>query len=311
MAAMHRREHALQIKSIPVEQIVEDPDQPRQFHDPEGLLGLAESIKRHGILQPITVTPLPNVNMYRIVTGERRWRAAQIAGLTEMPCLVKEVDAEDAVTEQLIENLQREDLQPLEKARALRHIKEALGATNREVGARIGLSERTVGYLLDLLELPEPIAREVVSSPNRPADGQLTEKHARYLKLLNEQPDLQSAVVEKIKEERITGERTGKIVSALKRRPDRVEEILNATGEDLERLLTEDARDPGEDAVAADAGRSHSAVAAQIRDFHTLLTGLAIMGRPRTEIAQIQDALTVLGQTVDALLRECRLELER
>ena len=308
---MHRREHALQIKSIPVEQIVEDPDQPRQFHDPEGLLGLAESIKRHGILQPITVTPLPNVNMYRIVTGERRWRAAQIAGLTEMPCLVKEVDAEDAVTEQLIENLQREDLQPLEKARALRHIKEALGATNREVGARIGLSERTVGYLLDLLELPEPIAREVVSSPNRPADGQLTEKHARYLKLLNEQPDLQSAVVEKIKEERITGERTGKIVSALKRRPDRAEEILDATGEDLERLLTEDARDPGEDAVVPDAGRSRSAVAAQIRDFHTLLTGLAIMGRPRTEIAQIQDALTVLGQTVDALLRECRLELER
>ncbi len=301
----------MQIKSIPVEQIVEDPDQPRQFHDPEGLLGLAESIKRHGILQPITVTPLPNVNMYRIVTGERRWRAAQIAGLTEMPCLVKEVDAEDAVTEQLIENLQREDLQPLEKARALRHIKEALGATNREVGARIGLSERTVGYLLDLLDLPEPIAREVVSSPNRPADGQLTEKHARYLKLLNEQPDLQSAVVEKIKEERITGERTGKIVSALKRRPDRAEEILDATGEDLERLLTEDARDPGEDAVVPDAGRSHSAVAAQIRDFHTLLTGLAIMGRPRTEIAQIQDALTVLGQTVDALLRECRLELER
>lgn len=300
----------MQIHSIPVEQIVEDADQPRQFHDPEGLMGLAESIKRHGILQPITVTPLANVNMYRIVTGERRWRAAQIAGLTEIPCLVKEVEAEDAVTEQLIENLQREDLQPLEKARALRHIKEALGATNREVGARIGLSERTVGYLLELLELPEAIARDVVSSPNRPAGGQLTEKHARFLKMLNDQPDLQDAVVAKIKQERITGERTGKLVSAIRRRPDRAAQILEAAGEDLDRLCAEDTAPAARDEDDAEKEPA-SGTAQQIRKFHALLTGLAISGRPRREIAQIQDALTLLGQTVDALLRECRLELEQ
>ncbi|MGC8667583.1 MAG: ParB/RepB/Spo0J family partition protein [Chthonomonadales bacterium] len=299
----------MQIHSIPVEQIVEDPDQPRQFHDPESLMGLAESIRRHGILQPITVTPLPNVNMYRIVTGERRWRAAQIAGLTEIPCLVKELEAEDAVTEQLIENLQREDLQPLEKARALRHIKDALGATNRELGARIGLSERTVGYLLDLLDLPEPIAREVVSSPNRPADGQITEKHARFLKLLNEQPDLQNAVVEKIKEERITGERTGKLVSAIKRRPERAAQILEAAGEDLERLLAEETA-PAHAGVDAGEMPSVPGAAERIHEFHAFLMGLAIMGRSRAEIARIQDALTVLGQTVDGLLRECRLELD-
>src|SRR5258706_9161958 len=185
------------------------------------------------MIQPMTVTELANVNMFKIVTGERRWRAAQIAGLEEVPCIVKEIAPEDILTQQLIENLQREDLQPLEKARAINHIKAGLQATNREVGGRLGLAERNVGYLLDLLDLPESIATEIVSSPNRPADGKLTEKHARFLRQLNDNPDLQTAVVEKIRSGKVNSETTGKMVRALKQKPERAEEILSSPTEHL------------------------------------------------------------------------------
>src|SRR5262249_5947586 len=159
---------ALNIQQIEVNLIVEDADQPRKHHSEESLQGLADSIRQHGMLNPITVTPLHNVNRFRIVTGERRWRAAQMAHLETIPCIVGEMEPEERLTQQLIENLQREDLQPLEKARAIQHVRNALNLTNREIARRLGLSERAVSYLLDLLALPEAIGEAVVSSPNRP-----------------------------------------------------------------------------------------------------------------------------------------------
>ena len=102
----------MEVKLIPVERIVEDPEQPRKHQDEEGLNGLADSIRQHGMLNPISVTHLPNLGVFRIVTGERRWRAAQRVGLRDVPCIVKEIDPDEVLTEQLIENVQREDLQP-------------------------------------------------------------------------------------------------------------------------------------------------------------------------------------------------------
>ena len=181
----------MKIQQIALRQIVDDPEQPRKTHSEESLQGLADSIKQHGLLNPITVSPADGGDRYVIVTGERRWRAAQMAKMDALPCVVKEVVPDERLTEQLIENLQREDLQPLEKAKGILRTKETLSLTNREVSRRLGLSERTVGYLLDLLALPEDIGEAVISSPNRPADGQVTEKHARFLKQLNEEPELQ------------------------------------------------------------------------------------------------------------------------
>lgn len=222
----------MEIRMIPVSQIVEDPDQPRREMDTESLQGLADSLRQHGMLQPIVVKPLHHVNMYQIVVGERRWRAAQMAGLYEIPCIVREVDAEEALTDQLIENLQREDLKPLDRARALQMAKTRLGLSNRDLASRLGISERMVAYMLELLELPQDIAEQVVSRPNRPAEGAITEKHARYLKQLNEMPEIQQQVVEKIRSEQLSTEETAKLVKALRRSPEQAQSILQASPEE-------------------------------------------------------------------------------
>lgn len=214
---------------IPVSQIVEDPDQPRRDMDPQSLQGLADSLRQHGMLQPIVVKPLHHVNMYQIVIGERRWRAAQMAGLFEIPCIVREVDPEEALTDQLIENLQREDLRPIDRARALQVAKTKLGLSNRDLASRLGISERMVGYMLELLDLPQEIAEQVVSRPNRPAEGAITEKHARFLKQLNEMPEVQAQVAERIKSERLNTDETAKLVRAIRMSPERAEELLRGS----------------------------------------------------------------------------------
>jgi len=230
----------LELRLLEVSRIVEDPDQPRRAIDDGTLAGLADSIRQHGILNPITVAPLSGVDGFRIVTGERRWRAAQLAGLLEMPCVVRAEPADDNPdkrSEQLIENLQREELTPIDKASAIKVLKERIGATNKEVGQRLGISERTIGYLLDLLDLPEAIGEQIISSPNRPADGNLTEKHGRFLRQLNDQPDLQAHLVEKIRGEKLSADDAGKVAKALRSNPDRREEILGADVDELPSLL--------------------------------------------------------------------------
>jgi len=219
----------LELQRIEVSRIVEDPDQPRRAIDDAALQGLADSIRQHGVLNPITVAPLAGVDGYRIITGERRWRASQLAGLYDIPCIVRPeppADVSDKATEQLIENLQREELAPLDKGRAIKTLKEALGATNKEVAQRLALSERTVGYLLDLLDLPEEIGEQIISSPNRPAAGNLTEKHGRFLRQLNDNPEAQAALVEKIKGDKLTSDDTALFAKALRDNPDQQDEIL-------------------------------------------------------------------------------------
>ncbi|MGQ9539984.1 MAG: ParB/RepB/Spo0J family partition protein [Armatimonadota bacterium] len=220
---------AVEVRMIPVSQIVEDPDQPRRDMDPQSLQGLADSLRQHGMLQPIVVKPLHHVNMYQIVIGERRWRAAQMAGLFEIPCIVREVDPEEALTDQLIENLQREDLRPIDRARALQVAKTKLGLSNRDLASRLGISERMVGYMLELLDLPQEIAEQVVSRPNRPAEGAITEKHARFLKQLNEMPEVQAQVAEKIKSERLNTDETARLVRAIRMSPERAEDLLRGS----------------------------------------------------------------------------------
>ncbi|MHB1461620.1 MAG: ParB/RepB/Spo0J family partition protein [Armatimonadota bacterium] len=218
----------MEIQFIPVQLIVEDVEQPRKSMDQEALQGLADSIKQHGLLQPLLVRPLHNVNMYQVVVGERRWRAAQLAGMYELPCIVRDVASDEIVTDQLIENMQREDLQPFDKAKALTKAKELLALTNKELASRLGISERMLSYTLELLNLPEDIANEVESRPNRPSDGAITPKHARYLTQLNDEPELQTQVVEKIKAEKLNTDDTARLVKAMKDNPEHASDLLRS-----------------------------------------------------------------------------------
>lgn len=221
----------MEITLIPIERIVEDTGQPRSVQDEESLQELAASIRQHGILNPITVAPLHNVGMYRIVTGERRWRAAKLAGLEAIPCIVRELEPDEVRIQQLVENMQRQDLQPLDRARGILALQELTGASVRDVASILGLSERMVRNLLDLLDLPRDIGERLVSSPGRPADGRLTEKHARALKHLADEPDLQRRIAERVEREGLSSAETASMVRAIRENPELSEEILTAPPE--------------------------------------------------------------------------------
>lgn len=145
---------AEELRELPVELIVANPKQPRRHFDDEALNALAGSLGERGVLQPVLVRPKPG-GTYELVAGERRWRAAQIAGLTEIPALVRPRDDAATLELALIENMAREDLNPIEEARACAALVEELGLTREEVGRRVGRSRVAVSNLLRLLDLPE------------------------------------------------------------------------------------------------------------------------------------------------------------
>ena len=185
-------------KVVPVARIARNPDQPRQTFDDATLQELAASIRARGILQPIRLRR--HGGGYQIVAGERRFRAAELAGLTEVPAIVVDQEEGQAYIDSLIETVQREDLNPLDRAEALRRLRLNLGSVGwREVGSAIGLSERSVFHLLNLSTLPEEMKRDVRS-------GGLTEKHGRALHRLRALPELQREAYEEIVERRLTGD---------------------------------------------------------------------------------------------------------
>src|ERR1700727_528482 len=150
------------LASLPVDLLQRGKYQPRADMRPESLGELADSIKSHGLVQPILVRPLPRPNptesqRYEIIAGERRWRAAQMAGLTEIPAVIRDVPDEDAVAMALIENIQREDLNPLEEARALTRLIEEFGLTHQQAAEAVGRSRAAVSNLLRLTELAEEV----------------------------------------------------------------------------------------------------------------------------------------------------------
>lgn len=145
------------LKDLPISDVEPDPDQPRRDFKPEQLEALANSIREHGVLQPIVVTK--NGKKYQIVAGERRWRAAQIAGLSEIPAIVRTLDAQNRLEISLIENVQREDLNAIETATAYAKLKSQFNLTTAEVAQRVGKSESAIINTMRLLTLPETAKR--------------------------------------------------------------------------------------------------------------------------------------------------------
>jgi ParB family chromosome partitioning protein len=156
---------------IAVERIRPNPQQPRRAFDADQLAGLADSILRHGLLQPVVVRE--SADGYELVVGERRWRAAELAGLTTIPAMVKDVASPELLEMALVENVQRRDLNPIELALAFRALTEG-GATQEQVGERVGLDRSTIANHLRLLELPRELQQEVET-------GVLSAGHAKAL----------------------------------------------------------------------------------------------------------------------------------
>ena len=159
-------------REVPVNQIRPNPSQPRTHYDEETLRGLARSIIEVGLLQPVVVQE--SDDGYTLISGERRWRAAQLAGLQNIPAMLRKADETGALTQALIENLQREDLTPLEEASAYRNLINQHGLTQQEVAHPVGKGRATVANSIRLLRLPPPILELLETA-------QLTAGHARAL----------------------------------------------------------------------------------------------------------------------------------
>ena len=161
------------VNKLRIMEIEPNHDQPRKDFDEKALSELAESIEQHGILQPLVVRPLAS-GSYQLVAGERRWRAARIAGLTEVPVIIKELTDEEVIEIAMIENLQREDLNPLEEALGYRYMMDELKITQEQAAEKVGKSRPAVANALRLLKLPDEVQNMVKNNLISPG-------HARAL----------------------------------------------------------------------------------------------------------------------------------
>lgn len=177
------------VLEVPVSSIGPNPRQPRDRIQPEALAELAESIRTHGVIQPLVLTQAPPGSpvAYYLVAGERRWRAAQLAGLATVPAIVKEVTPQGMLELALVENVQRADLNPLEEAAAYQALVEEFGLTQEVVAARVGKSRVAVTNALRLLRLPQRAKEAVIA-------GQIREGHARALLALGDDGLIEQAL---------------------------------------------------------------------------------------------------------------------
>ena len=196
--------------SLPLRDIEPDKSQPRKAFDEESLAALAGSIAKHGLLQPIAVRPAP-AGGWRIIAGERRWRAARMAGLTEVPVVIREVSDEQAMELALIENLQREDLDPIEEAMGYQQLMERCNFTQEEAAKRLSRSRSAVANSLRLLNLPD----EVIEMVRR---GQLSTGHAKVILSL-EGEGLQTQAAKQVVKQGLNVRQTEQLCKQLAKAP--------------------------------------------------------------------------------------------
>src|SRR3954454_19026004 len=170
--------HGAELRELHVDLVTPNPGQPRKRFDDDALQALADSVKERGVLQPVLVRPRSG-GSYELVAGERRWRAARLAGLETMPALVQYRGDGKSLEGGLIEDVAREDLNPVEAARAVAGLVEELGLTREEVGRRVGRSRVAISNLLRLLDLPDEALGLV-------EEGRLSEGHGRALLLVDD-----------------------------------------------------------------------------------------------------------------------------
>jgi len=219
--------------TLPISQVEPGLNQPRKRFDQEALEDLAESIRVHGIIQPLTVRRLPT-GYYQIIAGERRWRAAKAAGLAEVPAVIIEADDRKVMELGLIENLQREDLNPAEEARGYQTLMEDYGLTQEQVAQRMGKSRPAIANTLRLLALPDEVMALL-------EDGSLSAGHARAILGAPTQA-LQQQAAQKVAAEQLSVRQTEALVKALQKEK---KERPKPNGPDLSLYLGELEKDLG------------------------------------------------------------------
>jgi len=220
------------VKELSIDEIDPNPYQPREYFDKDKLKELAASIKKNGVLQPVVVRR--KGTRYELVLGERRLRAARMAGLSNIPALVRDVDDSSSLKFALLENLQREDLNPLEEAKGYQRLKTQFGLSDREIANILGKDRSTVANTLRLLNLPEEVQTML-------ADGRISRSHARSI-LSVEGREKQLELAERIAEERLSVREVEVHVGGRKRKKRRKGErardpMISEIEDELERHL--------------------------------------------------------------------------
>ena len=203
------------ISSLPISQIESCSSQPRKYFDPEKLEELADSIREHGIIQPLAVRKLAS-GYYQIIAGERRWRAARIAGLSELPVVIVEANDRKAMELAMIENLQREDLNPMEEAEGYRSLIDNYGMTQEQAARQVGKSRSAVANAMRLLSL-SPAVRKLVE------EDRLSAGHARALLPLS--PALQEQAAQTVLQSALSVRQTEQLVKRLQTTPPEVKPV--------------------------------------------------------------------------------------
>lgn len=198
------------ILMIPEREIMPNPTQPRRHFDRQELANLAQSIRANGILQPVTVRSIPGG--YELIAGERRLRAARLAGLTHIPSILINADDKKTAVFSLLENLQRQDLSFFEEADAIQKLMGVYGLSQEETARKLGMAQSTISNKLRLLRLPEKIRRSLERE-------QLTERHARTLLRLETEPQMEEALT-RIIEEKLNVAQSEKLVDQLLQRSE-------------------------------------------------------------------------------------------
>lgn len=264
--------------TLPIAQVEPGLNQPRKHFDEEALSDLAESIRQHGILQPLTVRRLAS-GYYQIIAGERRWRAARMAGLTQVPAMIVEADDRKVMELGLIENLQREDLNPMEEAMGYRSLMKDYGLTQEEVSQQVSKSRSTVANAMRLLQLPQEVQWLI-------EQGNLTAGHGRaMLPLAN--PEVEIAMAGEIMrknlsvrevEERVRRMRNEDIPDGSRRRSGKRDRAQEMYYRDAELRLSQDLGRK----VTISPGRKKGKLTLEyydIDDLNALLAALNAMGR--------------------------------
>lgn len=220
--------------TLPISEIEPNRAQPRKVFDEAALGELAKSIEQNGVIQPLLVRPKTD-GSYQLIAGERRYRASRMAGLTEVPVTIREMTDEEADVFALIENLQREDLNPVEEAKGFKYLVDSYGFTQEEVADRVGKSRTAVTNTLRLLKLPEPVLNMV-------SEGRLSAGHSRALLALEDENEMERIAETAVKDE-LSVRQVEKMMKAIKKgeksQPAKRERKRDSYYDEVELALTE------------------------------------------------------------------------
>lgn len=218
---------------LKLDDIIPNAKQPRRTFYDASLDELAQSIKERGVLEPVVVRPCGE--KYELIMGERRYRASKLAGLTEIPAVIREMSDEDAAADALLENYQREDLNPIDRAKAIESLLAFM--TWPKCARTLGVSETTLRRHLELLELPAAVQKALIEAWDKTSGSCFTEAHARILKNINNDPSTQVRFIDKIKMENLSVADTQKLMDAIKEVPEKKEAFLRVPVHVVQEIL--------------------------------------------------------------------------